>query len=74
MWNCIRPGVLQVQTPGPALRRGLQQRRPALAGVTRDLVKVWDAQTGQDLLRLQSAPPPSCDRRSTPAWRSAPTG
>jgi WD40 repeat protein/serine/threonine protein kinase len=68
VWTCAKWNVLApaAETPGLICDLAFDPTNRRLAGVSRDVLKLWDVETGQELLTLRGAP----QRHRDPAFNA----
>ncbi len=67
VWSCAKWNVLvKAETPGLVCDLAFDPTSRRLAGVSRDVLKLWDVETGQELLTLRGAP----QRHRDPAFNA----
>jgi WD40 repeat protein/serine/threonine protein kinase len=67
VWSCAKWNVLATaETPGLVCDLAFDPTSRRLAGVSRDVLKLWDVETGQELLTLRGAP----QRHRDPAFNA----
>jgi WD40 repeat protein len=67
VWSCAKWNVVATaETPGLICDLAFDPTNRRLAGVSRDVLKLWDVETGQELLTLRGAP----QRHRDPAFNA----
>jgi WD40 repeat protein len=75
LWDCATWQVaLRAEAPGLLCDLTFSPDGERLAGISRDLVRVWDAGTGHDLLTLRGAPQRHRDPAFNPRLAFSPDG
>jgi WD40 repeat protein/serine/threonine protein kinase len=74
VWDTVKQRLVKAEATGMLCALVFSPDGKRLAGVTREVVKLWDVQTGQELLTLRGAPQRHRDPSFNPRLAFSPDG